>query len=496
MLLQFARNLIARKPAGAAIAQAPDAEGGRRGPAPVRPTVTAAGAMIGAGAFVVLGQVAAQQAGPGVLLSVLAAAAVCALAALCWAELAAVVPAPGSLYAHVYATLGELPAWFAAWLLIMASVAGAAAVAVAWSGYAQALLEALGLGAPGLWAAAPFASDGVALAATGTVMDMPAVFAVGVAALLLVSGVSQGGLLHTFVVALQLLVLLVLVAAGAAFVEPELWRPLVAEGPALPRGQPGRFGWLGVTTGAALMVFAFLGFDRVWAAPRPPGAGDRGRNAAALVALAACALLFALAALVLTGLVDAQALEDRAPLALALRAHPELSWLRQPVNLAVTIALASALLGLLHAHARVLQSVSRDRLLPRGLDRVHPHTGALTVAVVMPAYAVGLAAAFLPLWTLVALASAASLLGFAVVCGGVIWLRLARRKLRAAFRAPVWWLTAPLGLVASLYLLYSLGRSTLVWLAIWLLLGLVVYFAYGYWRSPHHLRPADDEDVE
>jgi APA family basic amino acid/polyamine antiporter len=462
----------------------------------VRPTVLAAGSMIGAGAYLVLAQAAAHQAGPGVVVSILAAAALCALVALCRAELASHVPVSGTLYAHAYPTLGELPAWLCAWLLVFAAVMGVAAVAQAWSGPWQGLLEGLNLGTPGLWSSAPFASDGLELTATGAVMDMPAAFVVGLAALLLVSGVSQGGLLYTIVVTLKLMVLLVAVAAGAVLVDPELWRPLVAEGPAFPRGQPGRFGWAGVTTGTALAVFAFLGFDRVWAAPRAPASSTRARTVAVFAAIGACALLFILTALVLTGAAGSEALDVRSPLTLVVGASPGGRWLVQPLNLLLVIALGSTVLGLLHANARLLQATSRDRLLPRALDRVHPHTGALTVGVAAPALFAGFAAALLPLWTLVALASGASLLAFAILCGGVVWLRLGRRALATGFRMPVWWLVAPLGLLGCLYLVYSLGRSTMAWLGVWLVFGLIVYFVYGYWRSPHHQRRPDPDDDE
>ena len=494
MILQFLRDLVARKPVGAAIAQAAESEGSRREATPVRPTVLAVGAMTGAGAYFAAAQVAAHQAGPGVALSILFAALLCGLLALCRAELASAVPVSGTLYGHAYASLGELPAWLCAWMLLLAAILGTAAVAAAWSGWFQALLAALDLGTPGVWAAAPFASDGVELAASGAAMDMPAAFVVGLCALLLVSGVGQGGLLYTFVVALKVLVLLVVVAVGAAAVDPELWRPLVAEGPAFPRGQAGRFGWAGVTTGAALMVFAFLGFDAVWAAARSPGVEARGRTRAVFAALGVCSVLFVLSALVLTGAAGSDGLDVRTPLNLALRTSPALARWEPAFDLAVVIALGSSVLGLLHANARLLQAVSRDRLLPAAFDRVHPHTGALSVAVSVPALAAGFAAALLPTWTLVALSSGAALLAFAVLTGGVGILRLTRRRM--PFRTSAAAVAAPLALLGCLYGVYSLGRSPMAWLGVWLALGLLVYLVYGYWRSPHHQRRPEREDAE
>ena len=479
---------------GVVLVQAAEAEGWRRDATPVRPAVLAAGAMIGVGIFLVAGLVASHHAGPAAALSGLAAGVVCLLAALCYAELASIVPAPGSPYAYAYAIGGELPAWILGWSMIFGQVFALAALAVAWSGYAQALLQGLGADGPGLWSAAPFVSDGVELAATGTAVNMPAVFILGAMALLLLSGVAQGGLLHTIIVALGVLVLLVVIAAGAPLVHPELWSPLLAPGPLVPRGLPARTGLAGVATGAALLVIAFAGFERVWAVPRAPRSAGRDPPLAAFAAITICGLLYALATLVMTGLAGAAALAEPAPLAGVLAATPGVRWLHQPVNLALTIVLASAVLGLLQAQGRLLQVMARDGLLPLAFTRIHPHTRALTVATVLPALLAALAAALLPPWTLVALASAPVLLVLSLACAGVILLRLRDPRLPRGFRTPVWWLTAPVGLLACLFLAYSLGKPTLLRLGLWLLLGVLLYFVYGYWRSRHHPQRPPEQD--
>jgi APA family basic amino acid/polyamine antiporter len=325
-------------------------------------------------------------------------------------------------------------------------------------------------------------------------MNMPAAFILGAMALLLLSGVHQGGLLHTIVVALGVLVLLVVVAAGAALVHPELWSPFVAPGPPVPRGLPARTGAAGVATGAALLVIAFAGFERIWAVPRASRCTGRDAPLAALAAISACAVLYALATLVMTGLPGASRLDTPAPVTAVLAATPGLGWLHQPLNLALTIVLGSGVLGLLQAQGRLLQVMARDGLLPSAFTRTHPHTRALTIATALPALLAAVAAALLPPWTLVALASAPVLLVLGLACGGVILLRLRDPSLPRAFWAPVWWLTAPTGLLSCIFLAFSLGRPTLLRLGLWLLVGLLLYFVYGYWRSQHHPQRAPEQD--
>ena len=482
-------KLFAKKPLAVLLAQATE-EGEhtlKRGLGAGSLTLLGIGGVIGAGIFVLTGQQAAVNAGPAIVLSFILAGVVCAFAAMCYAELASMIPVSGSAYTYTYATLGEFIAWLIAWDLILEYGLAAATVAAGWSGHFNDMLQGFGLGLPHAWSSAPYTFDGTHLVETGAFLNVPAVAIVCLMGGLLITGITQSALVNNIIVSLKIMVVLAVIAIGFGHVNPELWHPLVpARIPPTPTDHLGHFGLPGVLTAAGVIFFADIGFESVSTAAQEAKNPQRDMPIGILASLGICTVLYILMSLVITGLAPYASLNNEAPVAIALGAVPGLGWLRQAVNIAVAVGLGSTILSLLYGQSRIFYAMSRDHLLPPMFGSVSRKTRTPVWGTVITSAAAGLVAGLFPIAVLGELVSMGTLLAFALICGGVLYLRVKEPGLARSFKTPFVWVTAPLGVAGCIFLISGLPAPTWLRLFIWMGIGLVVYFAYAYRHSRYH----------
>jgi APA family basic amino acid/polyamine antiporter len=429
------------------------------------------GATIGAGIFVLTGTAAANYAGPGLTLSFVLGGIACAFVALCYAELAAMVPAPGSTYTYAYATLGELCAWIIGWDLVLEYAMSAATVAVGWSGYARSLLGDAGLHLPPGLTAAP----GTALPGGATAwFDLPAAGIIAVLTLLLVRGNRESTRVNAVMVAIKVAIILAFVGIGAAHVDTGLWSPLVPEN----TGTFGEFGWSGVLRGAGVVFFAFIGFETVSTAAGETRRPQRDAPIGLLGSLAISTLLYVAVAAVLTGLVPYRALDVPDPIAKAVEAVG-LGAFAIGIKLGAILGLTTAALAALYGQARIFYAMARDGLLPPAFARVHPRFRTPATSQVAIGAVTALVAGLFPIDLLGELVSIGTLFAFMVICIAVLVLRRTDPARSRPFRVPGMPVVPVLGILSCLGLMLGLPGDTWLRLVIWLVLGLAIYFAYG-----------------
>ncbi len=453
----------------------------RRGLGAFQLTMLGVGAIIGAGIFVITGQAAAQHAGPAIALAFVVAGVVCALSALCYAELASMIPVAGSAYTYAYATLGQLVAWTIAWDLMAEYLFAAAAVSVGWSGYFVGLLAGLGVHLPPELTQAPFAAGtGHMLVATGALINLPAVAIVALIAGVLVIGVTESARINAAIVILKIAVVGLVIVFGLLHADPANWSPFIPAVETDPVSGATRFGFHGVLAAAAVIFFAYLGFDSVSTAAQEARDPQRTLPISILASLGVCTVLYILTCFAVTGMAPFRLLDVPAPIYAAVdHVGPQLAWLKPLVTLAATVGLASTLLALLYGQSRIFYAMARDGLLPAVFGRVHPKSRTPVVGTVITAVIAAVFGGLFPIGVLGELVSVGTLLAFALICGGVVYLRLRRPDLPRVFRTPMWWLTAPLGIAANLYLMAQLPGATFARLLVWMAIGFVVYFTYA-----------------
>jgi basic amino acid/polyamine antiporter, APA family len=428
------------------------------------------GATVGAGLFSLTGIVAADYAGPAVVLSLVIAAIGCTLTGLCYGEMAGMIPSAGSAYAYAYAALGELAAWIIGWDLLMEYAIGAGTVASSWSSYLRSLLHGWGVTLPDLVTKVPSA---------GGLVDLPAVAILVVLSALLIAGVSESARVNAAMVVLKVAVILVVTGLGAFYVTSANYHPFIPAN----TGTFGSFGWSGVVRGASVIFFAYLGFDAVSTVAAEVYEPQRTVPIGIIGAIAICAVLYVSFAIVLTGLVSYKDMHgDAAPVATAIERTPYL-WLQAAVKLGVIVGFTSVLLVGLLGQGRVMFAMARDGMLPAALGRVlarrkTPWAAQLT----MMALDVVLAG-FVPVETLSRLTSVGTLLAFAIVCGGVLVLRVRDPDRSRPFCVPLFPLVPILGIAACLFMMAFLPWATWTRLGGWLALGLLVYVSYSHRRA-------------
>jgi APA family basic amino acid/polyamine antiporter len=481
-------KLFTRKPIELLLAQAAEdgAQSLHRGLGIPSLTLMGVGAVIGAGIFVLTGQQAAINAGPGIVLSFVLAGVICAFCALCYAELASMIPVAGSAYTYSYATMGEFVAWIIAWDLILEYGLAAATVAAGWSGYFNAMLSGFGLGLPAALATAPYTYEGGALVATGAVLNVPAVMIIFLMAGALIAGVTKSAFVNNIIVVMKVMIVLMVIAFGFAHVDPALWQPFIPDEVPATGNEPARFGPGGIAAAASVIFFAYIGFEVVSTAAQEAKDPQRTMPWGILLSLAICTVLYVLMALVITGLAPYQSLNDPAPVAVALQNVPELFWMMQVVNIGVAVGLGSTILALLYGQSRIFFAMSRDGLLPAAFGKVSPRTRTPVWGTLIVAAGAAVLAGLFPIKILGELVSMGTLFAFSLICLGVLYLRIKEPQLQRRFRTPVVWLTAPAGAIGCFYLISRLPQDTWWRLAIWMLLGLAVYFGYAYWHSRLH----------
>jgi len=445
------------------------------------------GAVIGAGIFVLTGQAAAAHAGPAIVLSMAIAGLVSALAGLCYAEFASAVPVSGSAYTYAYATLGELVAWMIGWDLVLEYALGAATVAVSWSGHLSSLLGQLGLQFPAAVSAAPGAmvmlADGTGVPA---VFNLPAVLiTVAVTALLLVGG-KESTTTNTVMVAVKVGVILVVIAGGIWFIRPSNYHPFVPPN----TGHFGEYGWSGVLRGAAVIFFAFIGFDAVSTTAQEARDPQRDMPVGILGSLAVCTLLYMLVSGVMVGLVPYRAmLGSPAPMIVALDAagaqapagpwHALIAVMRLLVEVGALAGLTSVMLVMMLAQPRIFRAMALDGLLPAWAARIHPRWRTPHLTTLLTGAIVATASGFTGVAALGQLVSIGTLFAFVVVSIGVLFLRSSRPDLPRPFRVPFVPALPVLSVLVCLLLMASLPQVTWERLVIWMAVGLALYAGYG-----------------
>jgi APA family basic amino acid/polyamine antiporter len=441
------------------------------------------GVIVGGGIFVVTGNAAAQFAGPAIVLSYLIAGLGCALTGMCYAELAAMIPAAGSAYAFTYTALGEAAAWIIGWNLLLEYVFAGSYIAVGWSGYLTSLLAQWGVALPTSLTNAPLAIGPLGLTTTGSLINGPAsLFAVSMA-LIALRGVRLSSIVNAAIVALKVGALLLVVGFGSLHIHPRNWTPFMPVNEGF-----GRYGWSGVLRAAAVIFVSYLGFDAIATLAQDTRNPQRNIPIGILGSLAAVSLLYIVVSLVLTGLVSYQMLDSASPLSVALRGGgPALTWLLPIVDLAAVIGLGSVVLVVMLAQPRVLMAMSHDGLVPPVFARVHPRYRTPHWGTLICGLSVAVLAGLFPLSILVQLVSVGTFFVFIAVAISVLVLRRTDPDRHRPFRTPFVPLVPIAGLLICVGLLTAIPLRTWAVYGIWVTLGISIYLAYGR-RSAGRLR--------
>jgi len=433
-------------------------------------TLLGVGAIIGTGIFVLTGTAAANQAGPSIMMSYLFAGLACGFAALCYAEFASMIPIAGSAYTYAYATLGELVAWMIGWDLILEYAVGSMTVAIGWSGYMQKLLSGAGIHLPVWMSAAPGTVDASGNS-IGALINLPAVLIVLAITALLVVGVQATARANAIMVSIKLVAIVFFIGAGVTFVKPENWTPFYA------------YGWQGTMAAAAVVFFAYIGFDAVSTTAEEAKNPQRDLPIGILSSLVVCTILYLAVAAVLTGIVPVVDYKNdvgflNAPVAFALSLIGQ-DWAAYLVSAGAVAGITSVLLVMLMSQPRIFFAMSRDRLLPPGVSVVHPKYGTPYITTIITGVIVAVVAGFTQIQTVGEMTSIGTLFAFVVVCAAVLILRRTRPDAKRNFRVPFGPVLPTLGIISCFWLMLSLPVLTWVRFLVWLDLGLIIYWAYG-----------------
>jgi APA family basic amino acid/polyamine antiporter len=447
-------------------------------------TLLGIGAIIGTGIFVLTGTAAANQAGPAIVASYALAGLACAFAALCYAEFAAMIPIAGSAYAYAYATLGEIVAWMIGWDLILEYAVGSMTVSIGWSGYFQRILAGFGTPLPAWMSAAPGTLP-------GAVINLPAVIIVLLITALLVVGIRESARFNATMVAIKLAAVLFFIVAGFTFVKPDNWSPFAP------------YGWSGIMAAGAVVFFAYIGFDAVSTTAEEAKNPSRDLPIGIIASLVICTVLYIVVAAVLSGIIPVThyrtvestlsgtpivPLEQstsflNAPVAYALHVINQ-DWAAGLISAGAVAGITSVLLVMLLGQPRIFFSMSRDRLLPEAVSKVHPRFGTPYITTIITGAVVALVAGLTPINVVGEMTSIGTLFAFVVVCAAVIMLRLKRPDAHRPFKVPFGITFPVLGVVSCLYLMLSLSVVTWVRFLVWLDIGMAIYWFYGRTHSP------------
>ncbi len=448
----------------------------KRALGPLDLTMLGVGAIIGVGIFVLTGQAAAEYAGPGIVFSFLLAGVASAFAALCYSEMATMIPISGSAYTYAYATMGELVAWIIGWDLILEYSLAPALVSVGWSGYVVSFLRDLGIHFPTKLASPPLTYDPVhhAWTSSGALVNLPAAFIVLAATLLLLVGIRKSATVNAIVVMIKVAVVITFILAGALFVHSANWHPFVPKN----EGRFGQFGWSGVLRGASVVFLAYVGFDAVTTTAQETRKPQRAIPIGVIGSLAVCAVLYVLVAVVLTGLVPYQQLSVPDPMAVGINATG-LPWLKPLIKIGAIAGLSTVVLVMMLGQTRVFWVMASDGLLPQWMAKVHRRFRTPYITTIGTGALLMIVAALFPIDVIAELMSMGTLLVFVIVCGMVLVMRYTAPGIPRPFKAPWAPLTPVLGMLTCLYLMCGLPLETWERLIAWLAAGIVIYIAYG-----------------
>src|SRR6476469_1969025 len=432
-------------------------------------TLLGIGAIIGTGIFVLTCTAAANQAGPGIVLSYCIAGLACGFAALCYAEFSAMIPISGSAYTYAYATLGEIFAWMIGWDLILEYAVGSMTVAVGWSGYFQRILAGFGYHLPAWMSAAPDP-------AAGSLANVPAMIIVLGIMVLLIVGVRESARFNAAMVTVKLAAVAFFILVGFSYVKPANWSPFMP------------YGFSGVMTGAAVVFFAYIGFDAVSTTAEEAKNPSRDLPIGIIASLIICTILYLVVAGILTGIVPVVQFKSdqqflNAPVGYALSVINK-DWAAGVVSAGAVAGITSVLLVMLMSQPRIFFAMSRDQLLPAGVSRVHPKFRTPYITTIITCVIVAAVAGFVPINVLGEMTSIGTLFAFVVVSLAVIVLRVRRPEATRPFRVPFGFVIPVLGVLSCLYLMVSLSVMTWVRFLGWLDIGMVIYWFYGRTHSP------------
>src|SRR5213083_345327 len=437
-------------------------------------TMLGIGAIIGTGIFVLTGTVAAQNAGPAVVLAFVLAGIASIFAALCYSEFASLVPMAGSAYTYGYATLGELIAWIIGWDLVLEYALGAVTVAIGWSGYVVSFLHDIGLDVPcalsGARGTVVQCADGTSMTA---VFNLPAVVIIALVTTLLVIGIKESATTNNVIVFIKLAVVVLFIVFAAHAVNPANWHPFIP-----PAEGQGHFGWDGVVAGGGIVFFAYIGFDAVSTAAQEAKNPQKDMPIGIIGSLLICTLLYILVSGIATGVVPFRELNVPDPIAVAAD-RAGLGWMATLIKLGAIAGLSSVILVMLLGQSRVFYSMSRDGLLPQVVNKIHPKIQTPYITSIITGIGVAFVSALLTVREAGSLVSIGTLLAFVIVSIGVLVLRIREPNLPRAFKTPWVWFVAPAGAFSALYLMVSVPWRTLEWFIIWFVVGIVIYAAYG-----------------
>ena len=438
------------------------------------------GAIVGTGIFVITGQAAAQYAGPALTISFIISALGCVFAGFCYAEFAAMIPVSGSVYSYSYATMGEFLAWFIGWDLILEYLFACSTVAVGWSGYMQNLLQGWGFELPYQLMRSTVENINGEWIFTGSLLNFPAVCIVAIITALLLCGVRQSAWVNNVIVIIKVVVILLFIGFGMSYIDTSNWIPYIPEN----TGEYGHFGWSGILRGAAVVFFAYLGFDALSTAAQETKNPQKDMPKGILISLSVCALLYVGVTAILTGIVRYDNLNVDAPIALAIdNIGAGLAWMSPLIKLGAIAGISSVILVMMMGQSRIYYAISRDGLLPSLFSKVQAKRGVPQNAIIFSGIATGAIAGIFPLNVLSELVSIGTLMAFTIVCISVMVLRKTRPDINRPFKVPFVWLIPSLGAFFCIVQMFSLPWTTWLRLILWMIAGIVIYFIYGKRKS-------------
>ncbi|MGL5694871.1 MAG: amino acid permease [Peptostreptococcaceae bacterium] len=455
-------DIFRKMPVERLLAQSQEGKGLKKVLGTFELTMLGIGAIIGTGIFVLTGVAAADYAGPALILSFIISGIACAFAALCYAELSSMIPISGSAYTFGYVGLGEIWGWIIGWDLILEYCVAVAAVSIGWSGYVVNILNILGIHLPQALIAAP---------GSGGIINLPAIIILAVIAGLLLLGAKESVKLNNILVIVKIAVVLLFIFLGFKHVEPSNWEPFMP------------YGWSGVFSGAAIVFFAYIGFDAVSTAAEEVKNPQKDLPRGIIGSLVICTILYIVVSAILTGMVPYMEFKDNAaPVAYAL-SSVGIQWGSALVSVGAICGITSVILVMMYGATRLFYALSRDGLLPKTFSQVSQKSGAPTKSIVLVFIATALVAGFFPIGKVAELTNMGTLAAFVIVSLSVILLRKSRPNLERPFKVPFVPVVPLLSVAFCLFLMLQLPTFTKIAFVVWILIGFVVYALYGYKHS-------------